>query len=107
MKHHLPSALAIALVWSLGVLAQTLTDPDDYVLVSYRITPQQEELFDGTDAELTEFWSEWDTNEKLDYIHELPYTHGRSFAMLGFEGEDDCALKVKSCYGEKGLYYRP
>jgi hypothetical protein len=33
-----------------------------------------------------------------------PYINGRAQSLMGFEGSEDCMLKVKVAYGEMGLY---
>jgi hypothetical protein len=115
---------AIALIaFSLNVHSVTI-DPTDYVLVAYRLTADQESQFDAKDGKSSSFWSMWDNNDALDYVHELPSTHGTATLspdqqgayyenldgsaparIPGFtDGEDDAQLWGRAAWGTQGLY---
>jgi hypothetical protein len=99
-------------------------DPSDAVLVVYELTSDQEDHYSNNDGRLSDFWSSWenDTDNKLDYVHELPATHGSGVVTAGnpetdihygdctwFEpafadGPEDAQLFIKGAWGEKGLY---
>jgi hypothetical protein len=78
----------MALLCAVQVRAASF-DPADYVLVSYELTAAQEEQFDNGDGAVSGFWSAWDrdSENRLDYVHELPETHGNGVVSAG--AEDD------------------
>jgi hypothetical protein len=114
------AAAAFAVLFSYSFAAEY--DPADAVLVAYELTPDEEGMYSNTDGALSNFWSAWDkdTQNKLDYVHELPSTHGSGIAGAGPDdvcygvcgctypgftsGEDDAQLFVKAAWGEKGMY---
>ena len=67
----------ITFLLSASFLIAVEIDPTDYTLIGYELTEEQENQFD-LDGELSDFWLIWDADNemKLDYVHELPSTHG-------------------------------
>jgi hypothetical protein len=106
------------------ILTGADVDPTDYTLIAYELIPQQEEQFDYTDGKVSEFWMAWEGPQagELDYVHEIPETHGAGAVTAGdpeinpeydscyyiepgfTDGIDDAQLFIRAAWGEKGLY---
>jgi hypothetical protein len=100
-------SIILVFVFMMGVCppsAFSQRDLTDYRLISYALSAEEEALFSYTDGTRSAFWAMWDSSANLDFIYESPYTHGVSTSLLGFEGEEDCNLQVRSAYGDNGLY---
>lgn len=76
---------------------------DDYRLIAYRLTDQEESSFSTQDKKLSPFWGTWET-KMLDAADLRPATH--TVERFGqFSGDDDANMRITAAWGTQGLYF--
>lgn len=79
------------------------------VLTGYKLSADQEVMFNASDGEISAFWHAWDDPDVvLDHI-ELNCTYngnylGNEYSDVGFTDEEDARMWVRAAWGENGIY---
>jgi hypothetical protein len=92
----------LAIAPFLGMLLFTQTPPNvhDSVLITFWLSPDQEAQFDGSDGQMSAFWSQW---AQRDSILLTPATNAHPDDTM-WDGPGDASVVCKAAGGVKGLY---
>jgi hypothetical protein len=85
-----------------NVIASSLPDPSDSLLVAYGLTAEMESRFSAGDQRVSDFWKLMDADR--DQLVLKQRTHAAPGAAFNPVLTHDCNMVVKAAYGADGIY---
>ena len=86
----------------LSAFSQTAVDPNDNVLLFYKLTDEQKTQFSTSDGLISNFWDvDWNDRDYIDKNTELNSFPGRD----AWDGLDDARITIKAAGDPNGLYF--
>lgn len=83
-------------------ISSPAANPDDSLLISYGLSPEQERQFSAGDQKISPFWEL--IGDDKDFIRMSARKNGKAGSAFNFVLTHDCNMSVKSAYGADGIY---